>query len=162
MKKRCICLTIFLLSLPFVANAQAEVNEEISFTSYADEPLVVDLAVADHQAGWLYYDLYVEPFMCSFANIWVDAYHAPYSICFYGELTDDFYGCIESEFSDGYDSITIDHGGYPALSFPPEEACDAYYFESPYTETEVYVVEEEDSGPYISAGAGCFINSLKF
>lgn len=148
-------MTVLLLGIAGLA--VADINEEISFTSYVDEPLYADLAVWDH-SGWIYYDVYVAPGSCSYANLWVDTYSAAYSVCFYGELSDDFYGCVDAEFNEGFNFITVDYSGRPLIDYPPDEACDAYYFDSPYPTSEVYIVEE--AVYYGHGDGGCFIGSL--
>lgn len=155
--KKLLSLYIVLLIFPGVpALASADLNEAISFSSYVDEPLYIDLAVLDH-SGWIYYNFYVEPYSCSYADFWVDTYFASYSACVYGEFSDDFYGCIEGDLGDGYVHIDIDTSGAPYLSGPPRQTCDVYTFENPYGTGEVYVIDDED--PYLYAGGGCFIGT---
>lgn len=148
---------MLLLYFTFAIPALADVYEEISFSSYVDEPLYIDLAVMGH-SDWTYYDLYVEPYSCSYVDFWADTPFASYSACAYGEFSDDFYGCIEGNLADGYIHITMDFSGVPYLSDPPRGTCDIYAFESPYDTGDYYVYE--DDGPHVEASGGCFIGSL--
>lgn len=147
---------LMLMGMMFTANAMADVNEEITFTNYTDEDIYVELAIID-DTGWTYYDLFVLEDGTSIANFWADTVFASYSACAYGEITDDFYGCIEGDINDGIHYVYFDNSGIPYLSDPPDLAtADIYFFDNPYNVADVLVVESEGHGH----GSGCFISAL--
>ncbi len=157
MKKIKYLFILILIGVIGASNAMADVNEEITFTNLTDEDIYVELAVID-DAGWTYYDLWVLESGTSIANFWADTIFATYSACAYGEITDDFYGCIEGEVSHGFKHVYFDNSGIPFLSDAPNvAAADIYMFDSPHTPTaDVLVIEGEGHGH----GSGCFIGSL--
>ncbi|MDA8138570.1 MAG: hypothetical protein M0036_07930 [Desulfobacteraceae bacterium] len=159
MKRILLTFMILLAIINGTATAWADINEEVSFTNYTNESLYVELAVEDY-SGWVYYGVYVEPGMCSYANLWADLAYARYSACAYGEVSDDFYGCIDGALGDGYQFLNFDNSGYPYSSAPPDQSCDAYMFDNPNQPPEVLVVEEHVY--HEDGGAGCFIGAMGF
>ncbi len=150
-----VFITLILLHVAIVPSF-ADLNEEISFTNYADESLYIELYVEDYH-DWVFYDLYVDPGQCSYADFWTETPYAAYSVCAYGEFTDDFYGCIEGEVNDWDTHVVFDNTGYPYLSTPPEQSCDIYYYETSGSATDIHFADHDDDGDvYLS----CFIGTL--
>jgi hypothetical protein len=102
MKTLCYVSVVMILLTFGAIGADAEVNEILTFTSFTGEELYVELSVFDDH-GWYIYDLYVLPDGTSIANFWVDTVHAIYSACAYGEITGDFYGCIDGGIGEYWD-----------------------------------------------------------
>ncbi len=156
MKKiQCFIVLIMIALIPATA-AWSDVNDEITFTNLTDEDLYIELAIID-DFGWTYYDLWVLQGGTSIANFWADTLFATYSACAYGEISDDFYGCIEGSISHGFKHVYFDNSGIPFLSDAPNVAgADIFMFDAPHSTADVLVIESEGHGH----GGGCFISSL--
>lgn len=156
MKWHTKAIMISMVLLCSASITMGDVNEGLTFTNNTDEPLYVSLAV-DEFNGWSVYDVYVETGWCSFADFFAYSPYAVYSACAYGEFTDDFYGCIEGNLNEAFDSIYLDGNGTPYLSTPPRYACDLYIFDRDIGTPDVVIVADED---YHQEAGACFIRSL--
>ena len=150
-------ITVVFLLLAFnAAKADADVNEILTFTNYTHEELYVELSIYD-DSGWNLYDIYVLPNRSSIADFWSDSFFATYSACAYGEITGDFYGCINGGITDYYNNIYFDNTAVPYTSGPSGLPADVYVFENPNTSSGIGVIVE---GSHSGGGGGCFINAL--
>lgn len=156
-KNRLIMLPIFFLVIS-ASGAAADVNEVLNFTNYTHEELYVELFVFDNCCTHIY-DLYVRPHRASIADFWAGTINATYSACAYGEITGDFYGCIEGGIKDYNNNIYFDDSGEPYLSTPSNLPAEVFVFKNPYNRNHVGVVESD--GHYY-VGVGCFIGAMSF
>ncbi len=158
MKKIIGILAAIIIGATAATAARADINEEITFTNFTGEDIYVELGVFDN-AGWTYYDLWVLDHNTSIADFWADTVLATYSACAWGELSDQFYGCIEGDVADGFNHVYFDASGLPFLSVPPDiRGADVYVFDAPPPTTDVVVVETDSH--IHGHGGGCFIGSL--
>ena len=157
MKKTGYIILIMLFLVTGAVAAKADVNEILTFTNFTNEELYIELTIYDH-SGVHIYDLYVLPDGTSIADFWADTFDASYSACAYGEITGDFYGCLDGYISDYYNNVYFDNTGVPYLSTPSGLPAEEFIFDNPYASSGVVVVEGEvhSSG----GGGGCFIGSL--
>lgn len=155
---------ILLIILPIIflvisaSGAAADVNEVLNFTNYTYEELHVELFVFDNCCTHIY-DLYVWPHRTSIAYFWAGTTYATYSACAYGEITGDFYGCIEGGISDYYNNVYFDDSGEPYLSTPSDLPAEVFVFKNPYNRDHVDVVESDS---HYHASVGCFIGTISF
>lgn len=148
-----------IMFLVFSASgACADVNEVLAFTNFTDEELYVQLSVFDNSGRYIY-DLYVLPDRTSIADFWADTIYATYFACAYGEITGDFYGCIEGGITDYNNNIYFDYTGEPYLSSPSDLPVEVFLFENPYNRPDVVVIEADS---HYHARGGCFIGSMSF
>lgn len=131
--------------------ADAYVNDILTFTNYTDEELYVDLSIS-FDIGWHIYSLYVLPNHTSIADFWANSFRATYLACAYGEISGDFYGCIEGSISDYYNNVYFENGTEPYTSSPSDRPVEWYVFDNPY--------DSDDDDSYIYVRADCFINSI--
>ena len=159
MKHLCNIATIIVLLGISAFPALADVNEELSFSNNTDEPLHIELYV-EEGSDWALYDLYADSSGCRYANFWALRPFSAYSVCAYGELTDDFYGCIESDIdTDGWDNhIVFDNSGHPYLSDAPFQECDTYYYETADSPPDIIFAIHDDGYDH-EASVSCFIGS---
>jgi hypothetical protein len=153
-KMRDIILPIvfLMISVPGVA---ADVNGVLNFTNYTDEELYVELFVYDNCCTRIY-DLYVRPYRTSIAEFWSDSIHATYSACAYGEITGDYYGCMQGGVADYNNNIYFDASGDPYLSTPSDLPAEVFTFANPYHR------DHFESRSHYHADVGCFIDTLSF
>lgn len=156
-KLRYIIFSILLLVIS-ASGASADVNEVLAFTNFTDEELYVELSIFDN-SGWHIYDLYVLPNGTSIADFWADTIYATYSACAYGEITGDFYGCIDGGITDYNNNIYFDYTGEPYISSPSDLPTEVFFFENPYSSADVVVIETDS---HYHARGGCFIGSMSF
>ena len=107
MKKIGHAVLIIVFLTTSAAAANADVNEILTFTNLTDEELYVELSIFDN-SGQNIYDLYVLPGGTSIADFWADTFDAMYSACAYGEITGDFYGCMDGYISDHLNNVYFD------------------------------------------------------
>lgn len=155
MKKigRAVLIIVFLATGAAAANA--DINEILTFTNFTDEELYVELSIFDNSGQYIY-DLYVLPGGTSIADFWADTFDAAYSACAYGEITGDFYGCMDGYISDHLNNVYFDNTGVPYLSTPSGLPAEVFVFENPNSSAGVVVIE----GEVHSSGGGCFIGTL--
>jgi len=155
MKKIGYIALIMLFLVTGAASAEADVNEILTFTNFTYEELYIEMTIYDN-SGVNIYDVYVLPDGTSEADFWADTFNASYSACAYGEITGDFYGCMDGYISDYYNNVYFDNTGVPYLSTPSGLPTEVFLFDNPNTSASVVVVE----GEVHSSGGGCFIGSL--
>ena len=153
-KMRYFILPIVILMIS-VSGVAADVGGVLNFTNYTDEELYVELFVFDNCCTRIY-DLYVRPHRTSIAEFWADSINATYSACAYGEITGDYYGCIEGGVTDYNNNIYFDNSGDPYLSTPSDLPAEVFIFKNPYHR------DHFESGSHYHAGVGCFIDTLSF
>ncbi|MGD9365623.1 MAG: hypothetical protein PVH87_08010 [Desulfobacteraceae bacterium] len=137
--------------------AAVYVNDILTFTNDTDEKLNVELSISG-SAGWHTYDLYVLPGHTSIADFWADSFNAAYSACAYGDITDDFYGCIEGSVGDDDNNVYFGNGNEPYLSTPSGLPADWFVFDNPYDNA--YARDEKDeTDTSFFFHAECFIGS---
>lgn len=151
---RYIIVLLICLSAINVSGVAADINEILTFTNFTDEELYVELNIFDN-SGRRIYDIYVLPNGTSIADYWADTSYATYSACAYGEVTGDFYGCIDGGITDYYNNIYFDYIGEPYLSTPSDLPAEVFVFGNPYQSTDVVVIETDSHH-----SAGCFIGGL--
>lgn len=151
---RHISVLLIFFSAISVSIAAADINEILTFTNFTDEELYVELNIFDNSGGRIY-DIYVSPNGTSIADYWADNSYATYSACAYGEITGDFYGCIDGGITDYYNNIYFDYTGEPYLSTPSGLSAEVFVFENPYQSADIVVIETDSHH-----GGGCFIGGL--
>ena len=139
-----------------VASAAADVNELLTFTNYTDEELYIELCVYD-DTGLFIYDLYVLENGSSIADFWAVNPFAAYSACAYGEISGDFYGCLDGHIGDYYTALYFDLSGYPYKSDPSDLPVEWFVFDNPNSPPDTLVIESDG---YTSVGVGCFVGAL--
>jgi hypothetical protein len=153
-KMRLIILAMVFLVIS-VSGVAADVNEVLNFTNHTYEELYVELYVYDYCCTQVY-DIYVRPYRTSIAEFWANSINATYSACAYGEITGDYYGCIEGGISDYNNNIYFDDSGAPYLSTPSDLPAEVYIFKNPYHR------DHFESGTHYHAGVGCFLDTISF
>jgi hypothetical protein len=156
-KTQLVVFAIIFLAIS-ASGAAADVNAALHFTNDTDEALHVELFVFDHCCTHIY-DLHVRPGRTSAADFWARTSSATYSACAYGEMTGDFYGCIEGGVSDYHSNVYFDDFGEPYLSTPSDPPAEVFVFQNPYHRDHVHGFES-DSRYY--ARVACFIGSMSF
>jgi hypothetical protein len=151
-----IIFLLICLSVINVSGATADINEILAFTNFTDEELYVELNIFDNSGRYIY-DIYVLPDGTSIADYWADTSYATYSACAYGEVTGDFYGCIDGGITDYYNNIYFDYTGEPYLSTPSDLPAEVFMFENPYQSADIVVIETDSHH-----SAGCFIGGLLY
>ena len=154
--KKTIHIALIMLFLATGATAaKADINEILTFTNFTNEELYVELTIYD-DSGLNIYDIYVLPDGTSIADFWADTFDAAYSACAYGEVSGDFYGCMDGYISDYYNNVYFDNTGVAYLSTPSGLPTEVFAFDNPNASAGVVAVEAEVH----SSGGGCFIGSL--
>lgn len=159
MKKFGHIALIILFLVTGAAAAKADVNEFLTFTNFTSEELYIELTIYG-PSGLNIYDLYVLPDGTSEADFWAETFDAAYSACAYGEITGDYYGCMDGYISDYYNNVYFDDTGDPYLSTPSGLPTEIFVFENPYASADVVVVEGEVYSSGGGGGGGCFIGSI--
>ena len=155
---RTIRVAGILLAVLFMAVgiAQADVNEFLYFNNHTDEELYIELSIDDVD-GWQLLDLYVIAGGTSGADFWAIDPFAYYTVCAYGEITGDFYGCIEGSIADTFNTINFDFSGAPYRSTLTTEPLEWFVFDHPGHTTETLFI---GAGGHGHGGGGCFIGAL--
>lgn len=149
-------IPIWMVVLTFgTALAAAYVNDILTFTNETDEKLNVELSISG-SAGWHTYDLYVLPGHTSIADFWADSFNAAYSACAYGDISDDFYGCIEGSISDDDNNVYFGNGGEPYRSASSGLPAEWFVFDNPYDNDDTYDEKDEKDSSFFFY-AECFI-----
>ena len=138
------------------AGAAADVNAILVFNNYTHEELYVELSICDNCCTHRY-DVYVRPHGSSIVDYWAHTASATYAACAFGEISGNFYGCIEGGIADYNNNVYFDYGGDPYLSGPSGLPAERFVFDNPYARDEVVVV---GSHGHHYASVGCFIGSV--
>jgi hypothetical protein len=158
MKKMPLIAFAVIFLIISASGAAADVNAALNFTNDTDEVLHVALYVFDYCCTHIY-DLSVRPNRTSVADFWAGTSYATYSACAYGEVTGDFYGCMEGGISDYNNNVYYDDSGEPYLSTPSDLPTDVFVFQNPYHRDHV---DGFESDSHYYARVGCFIGSMSF
>ena len=146
-------IRLFVLFSLFMAyhagDLHAHENVVLYFANYIDEELYVEFSVEDN-SGWMIYDLYVAEGGLSAAEFWIDDSHAVYSACAYGDISGDFFGCIEGRTSDLNNMINFDNSGIPYTSEPSEDMAEWFVFDHPEHPTRIL----------LASSGGCFVAAM--
>ena len=157
LKKFVYGAALLILLTVSASAANADVNEILTFTNFTDEEIYVELSIFDN-SGLTIYDLYVLPDGTSLADFWADTFDATYSACAYGELSGDYYGCMDGYITDFYNNVYFDAAADPYVSTPSGLPTEVFVLENPNNSSGFVTVEADVHGG--SGGGGCFIGSL--
>ena len=91
----------------------------------------------------------------SVADFWVIDPYASYTACAYGEITGDFYGCIDGGIADFYNTVNFDLSGIPFKSEPSDEPAEWFVFDNSNQSSDFLFIGASSDG-----SGGCFIGSL--
>ena len=149
-----------------VTLADASVNDTLTFTNTADERLNIELTITD-AVGQPIYDLYVLPGRTSIADFWVDSFDATYLACASGDITGDFFGCMQGSISDANNNVYFGGSQQPFISTPSGLQADLFVFSAPAgnslnvedDEDNSQRVEDDDDSTFFIF-AKCFIGSM--